>query len=209
MGATVNAGDVVNEGERAEIAYHALDSKGNERLYEWECYLPTDFTDPDPGEFLHVAQWHDWPEDGDWSDYPRNSPSISCDYEYVVVSTLDSSITNYFDTFFPTWNSLVIADRLPVWFATVGTEVPKETIAIIPFAKGTWQKIGFQIKWSFSGSGGHVKVFHNNTLIGISTEDNMYFDYPHFFKCGVYRAPQAFSQTVLFDNINIGAATIS
>ena len=203
LSCTVQPGDVVNGGERCEFSYQPADPVSYERHFDWEFMIPANYNDPQPGEWQHMGQFHDQPEDGDWSNYPSNSPPISCDYEYSVVSTLPQAITAFWDLNFPGWTSMVVNDRISTMSVSVGVTAPKEIIMAVPFTKGTWQKIGLDIRWSHDAEGGWVKAYHDDVLLGQHNGQNMHNDYFHYFKLGIYRSPVAFSNTVYYKNVNI------
>lgn len=208
LSVTVQPGDTLNAngnpapGERCEFEYQPADPAGYERHFDLEVMIPSDYTDPQPGEWQHLLQFHDQPEDGDWNGFPHNSPPISLDYDYAVVSTLPQSIVDFWNLNFPGWAGLVVADRISTLSVTVGVATPKDTVMIVPFSKGSWQKIGLDIKWSHDGIGGFVKCYHNDVLLGEHLGRNMHNDFVHNVRFGIYRFAQAFPNTVLFKSFN-------
>lgn len=205
---TVYPDDFKNKGERCEFFWHTIDPAASQRVYEWRFMIPAGYIDSTPDKWQHIAQWHDYPENGDWSTFPANSPPISFDYLNMPVVDLPPGIPEALTAQYPNWQSLAVAGNISLVSVTVGVTVPKPIIAVFPVVKEQWQDMMVDIKWSHDDEGGFVKVYHRGKLIGQHTGRNMLNDFPHFPNWGLYRHKDIQTvNSILFDDIKINALT--
>jgi len=213
LGCVVHPTGSTNGGERCEILYQPYDPIGSTRTYEYKFMILPDFPDPQNGEWVHFGQWDDQPADGDWTQHPPGSPLTSVDYARYLVTSLPPSLVAYWNLFFPAWQTVIdnmgtpentADDQISIFGVSVGQTVPKQTIAAVPFAKGQWQDLKFEFKWSYDTNDGFVNFYYKGVGVGQFVGNNMGNTFPHFFKTGIYRDSALNStQAVLIDDIKI------
>lgn len=187
---TVRPGDFVSKGNRAEVSWDNRDAPGSEGWYGWSFFLPKDYPDTEwrPRLWQCLGQWHDQPnrEKGEtWATFPGHSPSIAL---YYVWKNGTSS--------------------LELWYGPLKNQA---IIARAPVEKGRWNDVVFHIGWS-TGANGFVEAWLNGQPLTPKNGDtykvggaNMWNDYPHFLKIGLYRNRDiTTTNSVFFDEIRIG-----
>lgn len=187
---TVREGDWASNGNRAEISYDNRDFPGSRGWYGWSFFIPADYPDTEwkPRLWQAIGQWHDQPnrEKGEtWDTFPGHSPSVALYY----VSKNGTP-------------------GLELWYGPLKEQA---IIARTPVQKGRWNDIIFHIGWS-TGADGFIEAWLNGQpLIAPDTDKhtvygaNMWNDYPHFLKIGLYRNKQiTTTNSIYFDEVRIG-----
>ena len=199
--------ELLNYGVRSEITYDNGDVEGSEVWYAWSFMVPEDYIESPPNLFQIMGQWHDQPNSDigeTWENYPHNSPPVAVYYGNVKLSEIPKFLLAEWKQL-PYWNDLVHNGTVSGVSIVVGIGDSSGTIATIPIVKGQWNDMMFHIKWS-STTDGFVEVFHNDALMGVTiTKRNMWNNYPHYLKLGLYRhssIPHA--NHLFYDEIRIG-----
>ena len=79
---TVREGDLVSNGNRAELTHDNGDRAGSEVWYGWSFLVPAEFPDVEwqPKLWQALGQWHDQPDTArgeSWETMPGRSPAIA------------------------------------------------------------------------------------------------------------------------------------
>ncbi len=195
---TVRAGEIINNGNRAEIVRQNNDKAGSEAWYAWSFMIPRDFPDVEwkPKLWQCLGQWHDQPDPArgeTWDNLPSHSPSIAVYY------TSKNGVS-----------------ALEVWYGTYQKGETQKIIATAPVRKGEWLDLMFHIRWS-QGNDGFVAPFLNGKPL-IAPDGschracgrNMWNGVPHYLKIGLYRSSAITStNSVYFDEVRIGPSRAS
>lgn len=176
---TVQPGDMVNKGTRAEIVLKNSDPLHQEAWYRWSFMIPVNYADSTEAKWEVLAQWHDQPEDGDWSDYPGHSPMIGLYYGK------DEAGNNGF--------------VFQYGRSASGYE-GYQTIGPYYITKGKWYTITAHVFWSLHANGFaefwasdgecNTKLCQMGTDITLITGPNMFNKAPAYLKLGIYRNPE-------------------
>lgn len=156
-----------NGGVRAEISVDYPFREGDTVRYSWRMKLPDDFPADVPGNrWWLVAQWHDQPDRSrgeTWDGYPGHSPSVGLGY-----GRIDGK------------------DQLSMLY---GAPNPGPA-GLIPINRGVWHTVRVDITWS-RGANGRAQVFLDGspTPVRESRGPNMYNNFQHYMKLGMYRHP--------------------
>ncbi len=187
---TVRPGDFVSNGNRAELSYDNRDYSGSEGWYGWSFMIPADFEDTEwrPKLWQCVGQWHDQPnlERGEtWANFPGHSPSVALYY------TSKNGVP-----------------ALELWH---GAKKEQDIVGTLPISKGQWIDVVFHIRWSPDEKGFVEAWLNGKPFITPESEQhkvfgaNMWNDYPHFLKVGLYRSSKiTTTNSVYFDEVRIG-----
>jgi hypothetical protein len=190
---TVRPGEIVSNGNRAEICRDNRDFPGSEGWYAWSFLIPVDFPDTQwrPKLWQCIGQWHDQPniERGEtWDDFPGHSPSIAV---YYTCKEGTSAIE--------------------LWYGTYGKGEIQKVAAVAPIEKGRWMDLVFHIGWSHKEDGFLEAWLNEKPLIAPDQTEhklfgaNMWNDYPHYLKIGLYRSGEfTTTSSVYFDEVRIG-----
>lgn len=190
---TVRAGEVVSNGNRAELTHDNGDLPGSQRWYAWSCLIPRDFGDVEwkPKLWQCIGQWHDQPDTArgeTWETLPAHSPSIAVYY-----------------------TSKKGASAIEVWYGTYGKTEDQKIVAVAPIEKGQWLDLKFHIRWSQNRDGFLEAFLNGKPLISPATENhrvfgaNMWNGAPHYLKIGLYRSGEITpTNSVYFDEVRIG-----
>lgn len=192
---TVRAGEIVSNGNRAEIFRDNGDKAGSEVWTAWSLLIPRDFADVEwkPKLWQCIGQWHDQPDKtkGEtWATFPGRSPSVAVYY------TSKNGVS-----------------ALEVWAGTYGKGEAQKIIATMPIRKGEWLDLMFHIRWS-QGNDGFVAPFLNGKPLVAPDGSchraygpNMWNAASHYLKIGLYRSSDILTtNSVYFDEIKIGAS---
>ena len=156
-----------NGGVRAEVSVDYPYKEGDTVRYSWRMLLPNDFPSDSPqNRWWLMAQWHDQPNrtrGETWNSYPGHSPSVGLGY-----------------------GQLNGKDQLSLLY---GAPNPGPA-GLIPISRGAWHSITVEITWS-RGPNGRAKVFVDGaaTPVREASGPNMYNDFQHYMKLGMYRHP--------------------
>jgi len=166
----VKPGEIVNNGNRAEVVLKNSDPICNEAWYRWSFYLPSSYIDAPSNKWQLFGQWHDQPDKSKgetWVNYPAHSPMLS--YLYYFINNTCYLKLSY------------------------GVGSNRTIVGSIPFTKGTWNTITTHVYWSRTDRG-FVESWLNQTRFNaFNGYDykyygiNMYNDAPAYLKIGVYR----------------------
>jgi hypothetical protein len=187
---TVRPGERVSNGNRAELTWDNRELPGSESWYAWSFLIPPEYSDVEwkPRSWQCMGQWHDQPnrERGEtWDKFPGHSPSIAIYY------TLRKGV-----------------QQIELWY---GAHKEQRIIATSPIQKGRWNDLVFHIGWSPSDDG-FVEAWLNGKPFTPVTGNhhkvmgaNMWNDYPHFLKIGLYRNSDiGTTDSVYFDEVRVG-----
>ncbi len=158
---------LLHGGVRAELTVDNPHAEGDTLRYSWRFKIADDFVSDAPANrWWLFGDWHDQPDprlNQTWDNFPARSPPIALGYGQI----------NGQDNL-----SLVYGAPNP------------NTIGLIPFKRGVWNKVTVQIKWS-RGASGSVAVYLNDSPTPVlqATGPNMHNSYRHFLKLGSYRHP--------------------
>ncbi len=187
---TVRPGEIVSNGNRAEITHDHADHPGSKRWYAWSFFVPSDFQDTEwqPKLWQCIGQWHDQPDPrlGEtWKTFPGHSPSIALYY------TSKNGVP-----------------AIELWH---GPKKDQDIVAVAPIRKGEWMDVVFHIGWS-PGADGYVEAWLNgNPLIAPEGDQhkvfgpNMWNSYSHFLKIGLYRSSRfTTTNSIYYDEVRVG-----
>ena len=190
---TVRPGERVSNGNRAEITYDNGESPGREGWYAWSFLVPIEYSNVEarPHQWQCLGQWHDQPNPhrGEtWDKFPGHSPSIAVYYTFVKGVA-----------------------RIELWYGTYRANENQKIIASVPIQLGKWYDIAFHIGWSNRENGFIEAWFNGKPLTPLNGRDhkvagaNMWNDYSHYLKIGLYRSSDFRStNSVYFDEVRIG-----
>ncbi len=175
-----------NKGVRAEISIDYPYQSGDTVEYHWRFMIPSNFQSDSTGISLKnrwwlMGQWHDQPDRSrgeNWDNYPSHSPSIA--FGYGINQGQDVLSLNY------------------------GAPQPAP-IRLVPFERNKWQDVRVKIHWSLENDG-FISVFFNNSKepVAFAKGRNMYNNFQHYFKIGMYRHPEIKGDSWFFlDDVRI------
>jgi hypothetical protein len=162
----------INKGIRTEVSIDYPYQKGDVVEYSYEFLIPENKFEPDDQNrwWILGAQFHDQPNrtlNEKWDNFPSHSPVMSWVYGNIK--------------------------KQHVLSFSYGTE--QRHIGSISIKENKWYKIKMRIKWS-SDKDGFCDVYLDNkeTPVFSAYGVNMYNDYQHYFKLGMYRHPKINTQ---------------
>ena len=199
---TLRKGDIVNNGNRAEIVIKNNAPFGSEVYYAWSFFIPEEYIDwtswkgdkytiRDPWQTL--GQWHHEPnfaKGETWKTHGIRPPTISLHYGILDDGSPAVAIDKY------------------------GKDEEKRKVAFKRIDKGKWYDFVIHIRWSLEKDG-FIEAWLNNEpfeiLLGEKREGNkilgqtMFNELPHFFKVGLYRNRDIDSTNIIYiDEIKTG-----
>lgn len=191
---TVYPGDLVNSGARAETVLSDSDPLHQKAWYKWSFMVPADYMDSSVSRWEILAQWHDQPEDGNWTFYPAHSPMVALHYG---VTNGGSGV------------QLVYGRNAP------GYEGYQYS-GIYPIVKGKWYTATVYVFWALDTNGNCIfRLTADGTniqpLSGAATASfngpNMYNRAPAYLKLGLYRNREiTTTNSVYIDGLSRAAA---
>jgi len=189
---TLNPGDYINNGYRAELAIYNCAKYKTEVYYGFSFFIDTAYIDQ---EYNLICQWQDLPNylmGEDWEPNPvlhGSPPPLALVYlDGKLEIKMNENPTNNNSTFI------------------VGSP--------IDVAKGTWNDIVFHVYWSDDDSG-YFEAWMNGNLITPSNgttnrfyNANIFNRSGNYFKFGQYRGKEntAHSNTIYFDEVKVGSS---
>lgn len=181
---TVKAGQIVQNGNRAEIKISDYFSGDYTFHYRFQFMLPADYVSD--GRWQSLAQWHDQPDTSvgqTWADYPASSPPLALLFEndsvYIHLSP----------------------ERRKMHYSNP-----------VKIERDRWNKVEFIVNWSL-GENGSVLAYVNDELLVPENSDldgytgpNLFNRAGNYFKFGLYRGRDAVAENNLyFSDIQIVA----
>lgn len=168
--------DKVNGGIRSEVSIDYPFQSGNTIEYSYEFLMPEGkfLSDSKNRWWIVGSQFHDQPnrrKNEKWGNFPKHSPSINFSYGF--------------------------SDNQHLLHLMYGLK--NQHVGTLNIKENQWYNIKMAIKWSTKADG-KIDVFINNSpKPSISaTGANMYNDYQHYWKIGMYRHSNIKTNASLF-----------
>lgn len=187
---TLVPGEIIFNGNRAELMYQDYNPNISEVYYSWSVMLDSNYIDS--GKWQILGQWHDQPDKDEgetWINYPPNNPPVSLQYSngymYAVVNPPQG------------------------WQERVGKFSEEKRVEL-----GKWIDIVFHIYWSLKEDGFVEVWIDGENVTPYNGKDykiyarTMFNKAGNYLKIGLYRGPDAtVTNKVYFDDIKIGIHT--
>lgn len=194
----LRAGDRVNDGVRAELAYDHGDRAGSTTGVAWSLRLASDWPDIDRVEnpkgepnFQILAQFHDQPDcrEGEtWERYDNRGASPPITVQYLWLTLRDPIVAEVFAS--GHHRSVQGLDESALERPLLGLFVgdPADLRAVAPIEKGRWHDLRLDVRWS-QEEDGWVRFAVDHQEVGFHRGLNMLNAAPHYVKLGLYRHP--------------------